>query len=127
MAFAQAERAPEVRQSNGISYVSGGISDSGQQRTMAMGKGMSLQLVFAEADTGSYLAKVNVRITDGQGAEVLAVPSSDPLLFADLKPGTYRIMATVRGRQMERTVIVPSEGHRQVVFQWPASDGKAGS
>ena len=122
VAIAQPMRGPDVRHENDISYVTGGIGERGQQRMHALGKDMSLQLVFAEARSGHYLADVDVRITDRRGREVLSVEDADPMLFADLPPGSYRVTATYAGRSLERTVSVPSRGHREVVFHWPAEE-----
>jgi hypothetical protein len=120
LAFAQPMRGPDVHHAHGIAYVTGGIGERGQERAQALGKGMSLELVFAEARTGHYVADVDVRVTDRHGREVLSVDGADPLLFADLQPGTYRVVATFDGRDLERTVTVPSHGQSRVVMRWPA-------
>jgi hypothetical protein len=120
LAFAQPMRGPDVRHAHGIAYVTGGIGERGQERVQALGKRMNLELVFAEARTGHYVADVDVRIADRRGREALSVDAADPLLFADLQPGSYRVSATFDGRELERTVTVPSHGHSRVVFRWPA-------
>lgn len=112
---------PEVRSAGDVRYVSGGIGDSGEARTRELGRDMSLQLVFAQAPGGNYVADVDVSIADRSGKTVLEVDSANPLLFAQLPPGTYRVTATARGQSLERTVEVPSRGQRTAHFHWPAA------
>ncbi len=107
-----------VKEQNGISYVTGGISDSGQARAKAAGKGMSLALVFAKAAGGNYLADVEVEIADKTGKKVLAVKSSGPLLFAQLPPGDYHVKASAAGKTIERSVVVPAKGQHTENFGW---------
>ena len=121
LAFAQPARGPDIRHGHGIAYVTGGIGERGQERAQALGEDMNLELVFAEARSGHYVADVDVHIADRRGREVLSVDGADPLLFADLQPGTYRVSATFDGRELERTVTVPSHGRSRVVFHWPAA------
>ena len=113
LAFSQPMPGPDV---------TGGIGERGQESVQALGKGMGLELVFAEARTGHYVADVDVRIADRHGRQVLHADGADPLLFADLQPGTYRVAATFDGRSMERTVSVPGHGQRRVVFHWPTDE-----
>ena len=122
LAFSQPMPGPDVHHAQGVAYVTGGIGERGQQRVQALGKGMGLELVFAEARTGHYVADVDVRIADRHGRQVLHVDGADPLLFADLQPGAYRVTATFDGRSMERTVSVPGHGQRRVVFHWPTDE-----
>lgn len=118
-AMANAAEQPKVQTQNGISYVTGGIGDSGQQSVKALGKDMNLQLVFAKAAGGNYVAKVDVSIAEKGGGKVLDVKGADPLLFAQLKPGTYVVTATPpQGKSVERTVNVPAKGQHTETFAW---------
>jgi hypothetical protein len=121
LAFAQPMRGPDIRHGSGVAYVTGGIGERGQERAQALGQGMNLELVFAEARTGHYVADVDVHIADRHGREVLSVDGADPLLFADLQPGTYRVRASFDGQELERSVTVPQHGRSRVVFHWPAA------
>lgn len=110
---------PQVQTQNGISYVTGGIAESGQQRAKTLGKDMNLQLVFAKATGGNYVADVDVTIAEKGGGKVLSVKGANPLLFAQLKPGTYTVTATPpQGKAIERTVSVPAKGQHTETFSW---------
>lgn len=108
----------EVKQQNGISYVTGGIGDAGQARTKALGSDMNLALVFAKGPSGSYVADVDVVIADKSGKKVLVVKSSDPLLYIQLPPGSYKVTASAADKTIERTVDVPAKGQRTENLHW---------
>jgi hypothetical protein len=54
---------------------------------------------FAVAQTGHYVADVDVSITDKGGNEMLTTLVPDPALYAQLPPGSYRLAATYGGGQ----------------------------
>jgi len=110
--------APEVRQENGIDYLTGGVGIDGRAQLKPLVKGMNLLLVFAEKQTGGYLADVEVVIANSQGDEVLKVSDSDPMVFATLDPGTYSIKARTAQGTLEREVRVPASGRRTELFLW---------
>ena len=118
----QAQRAftetVEVQQQNGISYVTGGIGSASQARTKALGGDMNLSLVFAKAQGGNYVADVDVQVIDQSGKKVLALKSSDPLLYARLPAGSYKVTATAAGKTIERNVVVPATGQRAETLLW---------
>jgi hypothetical protein len=110
--------APEVMKANGVDYLTGGVSIDGRAQLKPLVKDMNLQLVFAEKQTGAYLAQVEVSIADSKGAEVLKVADSEPMVFADLEPGTYSVKAKTAKGTLEREVTVPSRGRRTELFLW---------
>ena len=110
--------APEVKQENGIEYLTGGVGIDGRQQLKPLVKDMNLQLVFAEKQTGGYLADIEVVIADSKGAPVLKVSDSDPMVFAVLEPGTYSVTAKSAKGTMEREITVPAAGRRTELFLW---------
>lgn len=110
--------APEVQQENGIDYLTGGVGIDGRAQLKPLVKDMNLQLVFAEKQTGGYLADVEVVIANSEGDEVLKVSDSDPMVFAALEPGTYSIKAKTAQGTLEREVKVPASGRRTELFLW---------
>lgn len=113
-----ATSAPQVKQQDGVSYVSGGISDSGQAKAKELGHDMPLHLVFAKSGTGHYMADVSVMIADKGGKTVFDLKSSDPLLFVKLPAGSYKVTAMGEGKTVERTVQVPAKGQHTETLRW---------
>ena len=117
--------AIERGQAGGISYVSGGVGDEERAALEAMERQHSYntKLVFA-VRAGNFLSGANVRITDARGHEVLNVPTSGPLFYAQLPPGTYRVTATPldvsQGGAITKTttIRVGSSALRTVQFGW---------
>ncbi len=109
---------PQVQQKDGVSYVSGGISDSGQAKAKELGRDMNLHLVFARSSGGNYYADVAVTVADKSGKTVFELPSSDPLLFVKLPAGSYKVTARAEGKSQERMVDVPASGQHTETLRW---------
>lgn len=114
-AFA-ADEVP-VRQSGGISYVSGGVSEEGRDRILAMGRDFNLKLVFA-ARSGAYMSDVAVVVSDTRRRQLLAAKADGPMFFARLPAGQLRIEATANGTTLRESVAVSAQGQRSVDFRW---------
>lgn len=112
-----AGEALEVQQQDGVSYVSGGVSDQEQQALKEMGKDFNLHLTFA-VEEGNYLSGVQVRIMDQEGKTVLDKVSNGPMFYANLEPGTYTVQASGFDQSFEETVQVEEGGQVEKVFQW---------
>ena len=109
---------PPVLEDNGIEHLVGGVGSDERARIKPLVRDMNLQLVFAEKSTGAMLADVEVAITDAKGEQVLKVQDSDPWVFAELEPGTYKITAKSDKGTIEREVKVPADGRRTELFLW---------
>lgn len=108
----------QVKQQDGISYVSGGIANEGQAKVKELGQDMPLHLVFARSDGGNYMADVAVMIADKSGKTVFDLKSSDPLLYVKLPAGSYKVTAKGEGKTVERNVEVPAKGQKTETLRW---------
>ena len=116
-ALAEGE-ALQVQQHNGISYVSGGVSDSEQATIKEMGKDYNLQ-VLAALEEGNYLSDVDVTIVNAQGETVLQTVTNGPMLFAQLPAGSYTVYAKApEGAEQQQSVQVASSGQAHADFRW---------
>src|SRR5215212_2844608 len=80
-AFAQGAATLVPKTENSISYISGGVGKDEQELAEAISRyGYNVQLVFAEQQTGAYLADVRVKIADAKGSIVLDTVSDGPML-----------------------------------------------
>lgn len=109
----------QVKNQQGLSYVSGGFGVEERERLAVMGKDDNLVLSFALRD-GEYLGGAEVSIKDQTGKEILSTSADGPLFYAKLPTGVYKVDATVMGKTIEQTVHVPATGQVHAFFAWPA-------
>jgi len=125
-ASAQVAATLTPKTENNISYISGGVGKDEQELADSIGRyGYNLQLVFAEQQTGAYLADVKVRISDPKGGVVLDTVSDGPMFLAKLPPGRYQVVAEVRG-QPKTMSIDARAGAKRVTMLWPSTVDKQG-
>jgi hypothetical protein len=87
-------------------YLSGGVGEEERAMMLPYKDDFSLQLLFA-LRKGNYLAAVDVRISDGEGVELLSARSDGPFFFVQLEPGWYTVTATYGGETQARRLKVP--------------------
>jgi hypothetical protein len=112
---ATAACSPALNETNGISYLSGGVGVGARQRLAEEASGFNLKLVFAEPN-GDYLADVPVVIEDGHGSALLQATSEGPWFYAELPPGRYSLVIPGPGKQYTRSVEVPRHGQKEVLI-----------
>ncbi|KAB2921879.1 MAG: carboxypeptidase regulatory-like domain-containing protein [Dechloromonas sp.] len=111
-----AHTLPESRY-GAISYLSGGIGDEELDEIRLREGDFNLKLLFAERD-GSYLAGVDVELTDAKGETVLAVKAAGPFLLVRLPVGNYTVRLMANGQARQGKLAVSAKGTRQAVFRW---------
>lgn len=109
----------EVRQQQGVSFVSGGFGQDERDQLQAMQSRFNLKLVFAVA-AGNYLSDIDVRIMDEQGSTLVETRTDGPILMAKLSAGTYTVAADNKGSGKQRSVDVGGQGITEATFTWPA-------
>jgi hypothetical protein len=114
----------QVKNANGIPYVSGGFGIDDRENLRAMSKDDNLELSFA-LQNKKYLGGANVIIKDSRGRDVLQAVSDGPLFFAQLPEGTYTVEATTNGKTLKQVVHVPAKGQARVYFAWRSVEESA--
>jgi len=110
---------PKVQ--NDISYVTGGVGKDEQELADVLHRdGYNMHLVFAEQQTGAYIADVRVRVADTKGHMLLDTISDGPMFIAKLPPGRYQVSAEARG-QTRTASIDTATGGRKVTMHWPST------
>jgi hypothetical protein len=109
----------EVHNQGAVAFVSGGVGHEEQQALEAMSGRFNLKLTMALTN-GEFVSDATVRIRDVQGQVVLDTVADGPLLFAQLKPGTYTVSCTLDGREIQKTAQLASGKRQQLVFTWPS-------
>ncbi|MFO1372590.1 MAG: carboxypeptidase-like regulatory domain-containing protein [Candidatus Competibacteraceae bacterium] len=107
----------QVRNYQGVRYVSGGIGESERAELKAMSNQFNLRMLFAMQGSGDYLANLRVRILDARGGVVLNVESDGPWFFAQLAPGTYTVEASALDQTQRQTARIGSN-QSQLNFYW---------
>src|SRR5439155_26546958 len=74
-----ARAEPKLRTRDGISYVSGGVSDEERRALEAMSERFNLKLTMALA-SGHFVGDAQVRLLNAQGQTVLDIVADGPLL-----------------------------------------------
>jgi hypothetical protein len=107
---------------NGVTHMCGGVGLDESTYMKRAAKDYDLMSTFAAQD-GSYLADVNVDISDRAGKSILQTTCSGPILLVKFpRAGTYRIRAEMDGHAQTKTTQVQAKrSTRTVVFVWPAS------
>jgi hypothetical protein len=119
MAVAAQAALTEGRTADGHAYVAGGIGSDEVDALRQMAPFYSLQVVTA-ARSGAYLAGVHVRIVGPADRLVLDMTVDAPWLLIDLPAGRYTVLATFRGKTVERRVTVDAGKEQRVVLTFEA-------
>ncbi len=93
---------PQVRDHDGIAYISGGIGSDEAGQLRAMASRFNVHMRFVDARTGESMSDVAVVVVDTQGKKRLSLVTEGPLLYLKLHPGTYRAYVTYQGSTQSR-------------------------
>jgi len=121
---ALAEQSVLKPQSQGdVTFVSGGIGADELFEMQTVRADYNLNLLFSVKGTGEYVSDVKVVIADSSGDIVLDTVADGPMLFALLKPGSYRISVDRDGQVLQKKVTVGSKKRTALTFSWPQETG----
>ena len=101
---------------HGIHYVSGGIGIEERGWLAQHGHEYNVHATFAVAQGGSFVADVAVVIKDAKGNTLLTTTANGPKFLANLKPGSYTLIATHDGQSLTRTVTVTAKERQNLGF-----------
>lgn len=115
------EGLPAVHSQHGIELITGGVGQDESQAIRQAARNWPLLLEFSQRDHGHalYTAGVEIRLSDAKGRVQLQTLSDGPLMLVRVKPGTYRIDATLNGHTLHQPVVVPAHGTARLSFVWP--------
>lgn len=112
----------QPKSENGFTYLCGGVGLDESTYMKRTAKKYDLMSTFA-AQNGSYLADVNVDISDKGSKATLQTTCSAPILLIKFpRAGSYRIRAEVGGNAQTKTAQIQGKHSMQsMVFVWPAN------
>ena len=108
-----------VKNTGGVSYVSGGIGKESRDRLDSLTRDFNLKLVFATA-SGEYVSGVRVAIADAAGKTRLDATSEGPWFLTRLPAGNYQIVATFAGNAVKRQAAIGTAKLTTIDFRWAA-------
>ncbi|WP_095137953.1 hypothetical protein [Pseudomonas sp. Irchel s3a10] len=107
----------QQQQQNGINYLSGGIGLD-ESKAIQQSTGYNLHMTFAVGAQDQYTADVDVMIEKSPGQTVLTLTQTGPLVYVQLPPGKYTVVATRNGETRRDVTDVGSGTERNLVFHW---------
>ncbi|UVM72939.1 carboxypeptidase regulatory-like domain-containing protein [Pseudomonas alvandae] len=108
-------------QQNGITYLSGGIGED-EARAIGQAQGYNLHMTFAIGPENKYVPDVDVTVQSASGQTLLTLSDAGPLVYVQLPPGKYSVVATRNGEERRDTAEVGSGAVRNLVFHWNSSE-----
>ena len=119
---AAADDVPQVHQSGGINYITGGVSEEERAVLNGMARDFNVKMIFATRQ-GEYLSDTEVVVSSGRGQTVLETKSNGPWFYARLPAGQYQVAVTSNGRTQRRTASVGGRGLKTLDFRWESLEG----
>jgi len=107
----------QPQQQNGVTYLSGGIGED-EARAIEQAKGYNLHMMFSVGPGNKFIPDVNVTVQNGSGQSVLTLEGAGPLVYVQLPPGKYKVLATRNGEERRDTADVGNGAARNLVFHW---------
>ncbi|MHA3736106.1 carboxypeptidase regulatory-like domain-containing protein [Pseudomonas sp. Eth.TT006] len=105
------------QQQNGVNYLAGGIGLD-ESKAIQQSIGYNLHMTFAVGAQDQYTADVDVLIQKSTGQTVLTLTRTGPLVYVQLPPGKYTVIATRNGETRRDVTDVGSGTARNLVFHW---------
>lgn len=104
---------PVAREVSGIRLLTGGVTLDESTALKRMAPAYRLRLVLTTR-SGAYQVAEELQVLKG-GQPLLALTDAGPWLLADLPPGNYRLVATVSGQRLEKTLTL---GRSPATVHW---------
>ncbi|WP_053181146.1 hypothetical protein [Pseudomonas thivervalensis] len=108
-------------QQNGMTYLSGGIGED-EARAIEQAQGYNLHMTFAIGPENKYVPDVEVTVQNASGQTLLTLSDAGPLVYVQLPPGKYNVVATRNGEVRRDTAEVGSGAARKLVFHWNSDE-----
>lgn len=115
---AQAVAQPVVHATDGVRWVTGGVTGDERGEMIVLLPEYNLKLVNAAERSGAFVADVGLQVLDVRGAKVLATRLDGPWFLAQLPAGRYQLVLTFAGGTQTRSVTIPATGRREDFVYW---------
>jgi len=114
--------------SQGLRYVTGGITDDERDALLANSEPHGLKVVTVARPSGAYLAAARIVIADANGRQLLDTRLDGPFLQVELDPGRYTVDVEFERQSMMKEVAIARDVPRVLVFAFDAdADSRPGA
>ncbi len=121
MVSAGARAADTVRETNGITFVSGGIGADSRDSLAAREKSYNFKLVLTLEGSGAFVSDARVTLSDAAGKKLVEHVTEGPLFLAGLPAGAYVVSASFRNLTHTRKFQVRADRLQTEYMRWPAN------
>lgn len=109
----------KIKQSSqGIAYVTGGISADEAEAIQSYISKFNVRLVFSEGTRGRYITDVNVYLYDNDGKLVFELREAQPQLLINVPNGSYTVAATYNGQKQRHKFIIGHNERKKIILNW---------
>lgn len=121
-ANAQTAGPDRVQESNGITFVSGGIGADSREQLAAREKSYNFKLILTLEGSGTFVSDALVTLTSAAGRKLVEHVTEGPLFLAGLPAGAYIVTAKFRNQTHTRKFQVRADRLHTEYMRWPAND-----
>ncbi|MCY1225618.1 hypothetical protein D9M68_205670 [compost metagenome] len=107
--FAAHPKPPEIHQSAGIRYVSGGNGHESVRQVQAIAGQFNVRLSFQDPSEGSPVSGVTLTLVNEQGKRLLRLVSDGPLVYLKLPHGRYYLTVIYQDVDLDQWITAEAE------------------
>ncbi len=117
LSFAQILNA---QNSQGISYITGGIGKDEVNAILAESKRWPLLLELSQIENGRgvWIFGAKVKIIDAKGQIIFDAQADGPYMLLNLEPGEYILEASYQGVEQKRSPIIKTGVLQKIAILW---------
>ncbi|MFI9654043.1 hypothetical protein ABGV17_04835 [Guyparkeria sp. GHLCS8-2] len=114
-----ANSAVDVREHNGIRYLTGGLGAGERAWLKQHGPSYPVALQFSKGERGAFVSSVEVNIRAADGETRFEATTDGPMIYIDLPAGRYTATASYQGHDRDFTLQVPTSGRTSHSINFP--------
>ena len=120
LSLAQVE-IPDVKVSQGIEYISGGIGSEESDALLALGKKWPLVLEFSQdhPQRPLWVADVTVKIMDQKKKVIFEALSEGPIMLLKINTGKDDAEYSFEGKVLKRSLVIEDAKFQKQSVVWP--------
>ena len=119
-AGAQTPAPDRVHETNGITFVSGGIGTDSRENLAAREKTYNFKLVLTLEGSGTFVSDARVTLSNAAGNKLVEHITEGPLFLAGLPAGAYVVAVTFRNMTHTKKFQVRADRLHTEQLRWPA-------